>query len=271
MHTTVLHYTTYITQCFVVYRSLNKVPGHFAFAHLILNPSHQDACWMFSYRRLRSNVTQVFLSITFLLQVCSLLLLWRRVGWWDFTAEVGCEQRFKDDVLYPDVSGSVGCSLPQLLCIYVYICGSCEFLLGWALYRSALQRRLLISAWGNLSVDSVFLIIPAVLHPIALAVTYRNEWQRAAHSRAVLWVHYKSRFSLEVQPRKLSARSDFHSQEKLFFHSRVDLNPFSPPPTDFTDLLSVQQRKRSPRDVLKCCIHYGCVQCTVQPLWHQLH
>lgn len=155
--------------------------------------------------------------------------------------------------------------------IYINICRSCEFLLGWALYRIALQRRLPISAWGNLSVDSVFLIIPAVLHPIALAVTYRNEWQRAAHSRAVLWVHYKSRFSLEVQPRKLSARSDFHSQEKLFFHSRVDLNPFCPTPTDFTDPLSVQQRKRSPRDVLKCCIHYGCVQCTVQPLWHQLH
>lgn len=121
MHTTVLHYTSYIKQCYVVYRSLNKVPGHFAFAHLILNPSHQDPCWMFSYRCLRSNVTQVFLSITFLLQVCSLLLLWRRVGWWDFTAEVGCEQRFKDDVLYPDVSGSVGCSLPQLLCTYIYI------------------------------------------------------------------------------------------------------------------------------------------------------
>ena len=106
---------------------------------------------------------------------------------------------------------------PRCLSCCVYICGSCEFLLGWALYRSALQRRLPISAWGNLSVDSVFLIIPAVLHPIALAVTYRNEWQRAAHSRAVLWVHYKSSFSLEVQPRKLSARSDFHSQERTDF------------------------------------------------------
>lgn len=138
MHTTVLHYTTYITQCYVVYRSLNKVPGHFAFAHLILNPSHQDPCWMFSYRCLRSNVTQVFLSSTFLLQVCSLLLLWRRVGWWDFTAEVGCEQRFKDDVLYPDVSGSVGCSLPQLLCIYIYAgrVNSC-----WAeLFTASLSR-----------------------------------------------------------------------------------------------------------------------------------
>lgn len=200
-------------------------------------------------------VSQVLLNSTFLLQVCSLLLLWSRVGWWDFTVEVGSEQRFKDEVLDPDVSGSVCSSVPQLRWIYKRV--------GWILAElfTAACSRLLVSAWGNLSVDSFFLIIPAVLHPIALAVTYRNEWQRAAHSRAVLWVHYKSRFPLELQPRKLSARSDFHSEsEKSSVHLEQILQTCP----------LLQQHKRSPRDVLKCCRHSGYVQYAVQPLWHQL-
>ncbi len=67
-------------------------------------------------------------------------------------------------------------------------------LLNRAPYCSALKIPDIWFAWGNLRFNFFFLIIPAVLHPIALAITYRNEWQCAAHSQAVMLVHYKSRF-----------------------------------------------------------------------------
>lgn len=61
-----------------------------------------------------------------------------------------------------------------------------------------------------------FPMIPAMLHPIALAVTYRNEWQSAARRQPVPVVSCKSSLSLEGQPWKLAARSDFHWQACSF-------------------------------------------------------
>lgn len=93
----------------------------------------------------------------------------------------------------------------------IYAGGVAELsLLNTDLFCSALKIPDIWFAWGNLSLNFFFLIIPAVLHPIALPVTYRNEWQCAAHSQAVILVHYKSRFFLEVQPWKLSVRANFH-------------------------------------------------------------
>ncbi len=166
-------------------------------------------------------------------------LCWKHLGWWKNTSQQHIEQRESslDIFLLKCYRLSV--------CFLILVCasGSLCILLQW-LFRCCDMICECLSCRQSSALqycgDSWYLICmrkpehqlslscyPAVLNPIALSVTYWNEWQYAAHSQAALSVHFKWRFSLAAQPFKDLSKIWF-SLAFSFFHI-VNLNYFCAP------------------------------------------